>query len=51
MEYNRMYNRNYHNEIGQKKQKVEKSLKEGTRNRNPLVHTLSSPIKTLNWKL
>lgn len=35
--------------IGQKKQK-EKSLKEGTRIKDPLVYTLRNARKMLNWK-
>ena len=38
--------------MGQNKQKKkEKSNKQYTRNRNPLVHPLRNPIKTLKWKL
>lgn len=30
---------------------TERSPGEGTRNRDPLVHTDRNPIKTANWKL
>jgi hypothetical protein len=31
-------------------QQKEKSPREGTRIKDPLIHTLKSPIKVLNWK-